>query len=750
LNNSNDKVVEELITSLLFNGFNPERSQQHVARLNELFQKLDPVVAQEGRHPNIYPHLGPDLLTWLLNSAPNWPWFNHLALAGMIYAASGVVNQVAPLTGVHAFLKWSIPDFYPGLGQLNVEAALTHYFGPDLASRGAEAYKSYATLQQQVKQYLSILPDERQAALTQFLLPAFTPSRELYASKKAAQEKARRKRKEQVFPVASRLPSLIALARCRCQWLQQLEAEVDQLATRIAAGEVTLPVVLPIKHWHGQHTLSFKVWDQASWILAHATDYHPKRVRRAKNQQAATNTQLFLQLCGAPAADDWFLRAVALDIINGPRQLSPEAQAYLEWWQLPKFHALTPGLLQLKRSAAGFLSAIRDKGIGWDEGQPLFCVEPLLAAALVGFLTLVTITTTGMRIGELQQAALDSACMVRSHLPQYDDETGCWQPGPERIFWNVFPKGATQRKPYLVSSTMLEAMFALHDLHDRYHGAGSIRPVPTRRGFNSFSHYRQYPGEHVFVLQWAGQHLSSREMGLCLTFLLLEHNFRDAADRPVRITSHTLRHSIAGWLRLQGLPLQDIMTFLGHINLTVSDYYSELPEDELFKTLGPALTALARLTGTDPAAIRTVEQLRTLQVEALKQYGTLRQTAGGDCGTLQPCEVQFQCAGCPYFVPDPARRREIEQRISNLTAAIVFFQNNNQPLAAETVMRQRRHWQRVLAEVEAWAKGHLLPAAAVALRREKLDLAEAVFIPLPTMEQLTPPPNQAEGGHDGR
>ncbi|MCP4358392.1 MAG: site-specific integrase [Chloroflexi bacterium] len=741
MSNSKQEIDDELINSLIFNGFNPEPNPEHRARLNELFQKLAPTVVQEVRQPNICAYVGPALLTWLLNSGSKWPWFNHLTLVGMIYAATGVVHQTGPALGVHTFLKWAIPDYYPDLAQLKVEAAITKCFGSDLAARGANAYHNYSALQQPVKAYVDTLPEARQVALVPFLLPVFTPSRKLYLLKKAATEKAKQKRKEQVFPVARRLPGLIALARRRCRWLQQLEAEVQQIAAKVAAGEITLPTTLAVKHWDGQQSMSFKIWNQPSWILAHTTYYHPERVLKAKKDPESFDEQLFLQLWSDLLDDCWFLQAVSLGIIPGEQDLSPQAQAYLDHWNMPRFYALAPGLLQLSRSASTFLSAIRQKKIDWDDDQPLFCVEPLLAAALVGLFVLVSITTTGMRIGELQQVTLSSECMVRSHLPQYDDDQGQWQLGPERIFWSVFPKGESQSRPYLVSSTMLETMFALHDLHERYYGSGSIGPVPARPGVSLFSHYQKYPGRHAFVLQWAGRQLSSRVLPLCLTFLLLEHDFRDLSGRPVRITPHTLRHSIATWLRLQGLPLQDIMTFLGHINLTVSDYYSQLPADELFKKLGPALTALAQLTGTDPAAIRTVEQLGQLQVEALKQYGSLRKTVGGDCGTLHPCEVQFQCAGCPYFVPDPIRRNEIEQRISNLTTAIAFFENSGQPLAAETAMGQRHNWIRVLAEVDAGANVPLLAPASVALRCKKLEFAEAEFMPLLPIKPLALPPH---------
>ena len=68
---------------------------------------------------------------------------------------------------------------------------------------------------------------------------------------------------------------------------------------------------------------------------------------------------------------------------------------------------------------------------------------------------------------------------------------------------------------------------------------------------------------------------------------------------------------------------------------------------------------------TDEQVEATVKRVESMGLKANVIVGTER-TVVAAIGALR------------LSSPDPARRREIEQRIPNLTAAIVFFQNNNQ------------------------------------------------------------------------
>jgi hypothetical protein len=332
----------------------------------------------------------------------------------------------------------------------------------------------------------------------------------------------------------------------------------------------------------------------------------------------------------------------------------------------------------------------------------------------VGLFVLVSIVSTSMRVGELQQVTYDQDCMERGYLPQFDDQKKQWVHGPERTFWRVYPKGGQRRERYFVSSTMLEALLALHDLHLRYYGP--IKPIPAQPTQEQFSHTRRYPDRYRFVLQWAGVHLSSCTLNKCLTFLLLEHPCQDQAGQPIHITPHLLRHAVAGWLHKEDFSLDQIMGVLKHVNAAVTTYYAMLSPDELYRKLAPLLTSLAELVDLDPSVVRSGEQLRNLQEQALKRYGLLRQIPGGTCTTVHPCEVHFKCANCSYYIPDPARRNDIEQMVTIGTEVIQFYHQHGDHLLAEAECTRQRSWQRVLTEMDQIEACQLMPPQTLADR----------------------------------
>jgi hypothetical protein len=337
-----------------------------------------------------------------------------------------------------------------------------------------------------------------------------------------------------------------------------------------------------------------------------------------------------------------------------------------------------------------------------EDSQIIFCVEPFLAGAAVGLFTLVCLAQTGMRIGELMQVTLDRECMETGLLPQFDDPTQTWVKGPRQYYWRLFPKGRVARERYPVTAHMLEALYVLIELHKRDEGATALIPVVAQPA-QHFSHTRRFKGEHKFVLQWDAKQIRIRAIENCLDFLLLEHPCRDPNGNPTRITSHVLRHGVASWLRQQGIPLDEIMALLKHVNITITDYYSQLSPEDLFQKIGPALTALADLAEIDPTTIRTVDDLEQLAQTALKRYGVLRHTPGGDCATFMPCEVQFKCASCPNFIPDPGRRNEIDEKIVTHTQAVRALETLGDHLQADVQRAHGRAWERIAKEMDALA-----------------------------------------------
>ena len=191
----------------------------------------------------------------------------------------------------------------------------------------------------------------------------------------------------------------------------------------------------------------------------------------------------FLQFVGELPESPWFLRAVEKGLFQ--RTPPPEARRYAREWQLPSLTLCQPtNLLRLNISMGRVVGWARRVAAGTPEDSKIiFCVEPFLAGAAVGLFTLVCLTQTGMRIGELMQVTLDRECMETGFLPQFDDPTQTWVKGPRQYYWRLFPKGRVARERYPVTAHMLEALYVLIELHKRYQGDN--RPQTRRSATRS-------------------------------------------------------------------------------------------------------------------------------------------------------------------------------------------------------------------------------------------------------------------------
>ena len=54
---------------------------------------------------------------------------------------------------------------------------------------------------------------------------------------------------------------------------------------------------------------------------------------------------------------------------------------------------------------------------------------------------------------------------------------------------------------------------------------------------------------------------------------------RGIDDRRQRVTFHTLRHTFASWLVMEGVSLYEVKELLGHASLTMTEWYSHLAPD---------------------------------------------------------------------------------------------------------------------------------------------------------------------------
>ena len=660
----------------------------------KLLPLLDPAVVNTPRAKNGWKKLERGMVFWLIHTVAPFPWLNHLALGGVIYSESGVAHPQHRMSTLHSFLRWAIPGHYPDVASLKPVDALIAYFGEPAQPRGDSACGAYHSIQLHMQYYLESLPLEARTQLTPFLFPFLLYTPPLAHLCQQIYHKGQAKRKEQAFAVVRDLHALVMMGRRRYQWLADLEAQVQQITELEKAHQITLPAVIQCQDLDN-HALTFRVWDRASWLQHHRQAYSKTTLR----YQSPYRT-FFLQLVGPLPDTPWFLRAAELGAFASQQENEARRQ-YFRDCNIPPFRHPVKGLITSNLSLANTLARARHAAAGTPEdSRVLFCVEPLLAAAAVGLFAFVCLTQSGMRIGELQQVAFDEECMKIGLFPTFDEHSESFSENSVKLFfWRLYPKGSTERQPYAVTPYMQEALKVFGEVHNRF--CGRFQEVSAKRVH--FTHARRFPGKHRFVLQWNGKHLYSQDIESCVDFLLVEHLCLDSNGKRTRITAHVLRHGVAGYLRQQGIPLQDIATLLHQVNLVITDYYSKLSPQDLFAKVGPALTRLGEVAEIDPATLRTVGDIQKLGQEALKRFGMLRRIPGGTCAVFTACEVQFKCAGCPSYIPDPTRADEVREKISSCVRTAQFLQESGDFLQAEVQRAHGRHWERIAKEMQALA-----------------------------------------------
>lgn len=715
------------------------RARKKAADTSNPFEKLlpllDPAVVNTPRAKAVWSKLSHRMVVWLTRTVSQFPWLNHLALAAVIYHDSGPVEPIQPILSLHSFLRWAIPVHYPNVALLNPVEAIIAYFGDPPQGRGDRTWSAYSAIQLHLQAYLQSLPSEERTQLTPFLLPTLVDTPRLAQLRAQIFYQTQAKRKEQSFAVVRDLHALVVMGRRRYQWLANLEAQVQQVVEQAKKREIALPVLIRCQDLDHRQELTFRVWDRLTWITTHLQDYHGDTLKKTSHRN-----WFFLQLVGTLPDTPWFLRAAELGALNRVKTLSPAARQYLRDCNVSLFQ-LQGGLIYPNQGIGQTLRRAREIAAGTPEDSRIFfCIEPLLAGAALGLFALVCLTQSGMRIGELLQITGDKACMKIGFFPTFDGQAESFAENPTKLFfWLLYPKGSTARQPYPVTPFMQEALTIWMHVHQRF--CGPFIEVSPDHFY--FTHHRRFPGKHQFVLQWNGRQILTHAIEACLNFLLLEHRCLDSQGKPIHLTAHLLRHGVAGYLRQQGVPLEEIAALLHQVNLIVTDYYSKPSPQDLFAQVGPFLTRLGEVAEIDPATLRTVGDIQKLGQEALKRFGVLRRIPGGTCAVFTACEVQFKCASCPAYIPDPIRREEVREKIANCVRTAEFLKRSGDFLQAEVQKTHARHWERIEKEMQALAALELMASPfETALKQFGVDNLDEVddewLLTLKQQPRLTP------------
>jgi hypothetical protein len=556
--------------------------------------------------------------------------------------------------------------------------------GRQLSPGEVRALTVYATIAfTHERIYLETLDERHRLLLEPYALPPL-PARflERYAQRRASAQATITRRKEQSDVLVPLFPLLIELAQLRkqaaerlykafCGYRDQSQMQAIALPYRFHYTDRSFsvpedaPTVAAVSLLERTVTLSFTLWNRASWVQAHPELYGRCSQWQQKRQICAYTAEkeiYFLQYEGDPQDLLWCgdILATWPVLSSAAAEDSPEEGAGRS--RRTGLCLDRPGLLAPpKRSSVWFRHAM-------STGALLFEPESLYQGVLYAAALATLALTNGSRVSELLQV---SATRFETLVV---DEFKQQQPTGRKIgllVQKLLPKGYTQeseRQFFLVGETAGRLLREIGQLLQATHGG--VIPVvhPTR----STKEDDLLPEPYLF--QWAASRdgrlglLSREDVGRLLRFLFHGLNFTTRAGEPIHVAPHLFRHVMATYIRtVKNVPAEAV-AYLLHHRVTLADtshaltipeataYYSRLPTAQLLALLFEAqatFTPSERRSYLQVPSPQTLEQLDEALRQIFEQWSLIGPTALGFCsaGLCVRPDNRALCLGCRFLVP---------------------------------------------------------------------------------------------------
>jgi integrase len=648
------------------------------------------------------------VIRYLINIEPETPWIQSLILYAMIlnkeipspklYNNIGVVNSL---------LNWARQLNYTVNSNLDIKKV---FLSIKRNSKIIYPYLgAYNCFLKSSNVFFDNNNDINKEDLANYLLPEFKSDiQDLYKIEKLERKTASEQRRNQVEPIKKEIANLVSLARVRWEWMHELFKKINKIKPLIKSGAIQLPYDIEMPSFDQMSILNFRIWNKAAWVNAHKSKYSKSAITYRCTPNERNSEEIFFQLIGEIPANSWFLQALHNKFLQSGHQRSSSADNYAKMYNMPRNHFISGNnrnIFNADHSMAIFFFHAKKKiENAPSESDILFQAEPLISASLIGFIAILLIAMTGMRINEIQQLHLESSIKL-IFLPKYNELEALWEDqGTLTYIFETFTKGKTELQKTYVPKIIIEALNMYSKVYFDFHNE-KIKPIicsTVWKNFECSSFLRD--NIKTWIFQWSGIFFSKKTTHQRLQFAVLEHNIIDQNGKAVRISSHVFRHGFAGYLRSKGVPLDRIATLLHHVNLQVTDYYSQEPDEVNIEELLPILNEIGDELQIDPGMIRDIEDIRRFEQECLKKFGVLRKVIGGHCGSYCSCEVMNMCARCEHYIPDPDKLHEIAFQITCNEKGAECFQKSGQFIQAERARMEANDWRIQYAEAEKWGK----------------------------------------------
>jgi integrase len=346
-----------------------------------------------------------------------------------------------------------------------------------------------------------------------------------------------------------------------------------------------------------------------------------------------------------------------------------------------------------------------------DHGYRFLHYEGIYATSLFGHLVVRMQTTTGARIGEVQQISQNPECIKQ--LVNVGPKAGT------RWLLRMFPKGRRERGDFFIDNDTKELLVEVLRFHRELSNAKKLPVIPTQSS--------RYPDDR-YVLQWDGRALDQSHLNTAIRFLLY-NAVLDANGACVDISSHLLRHGFATEMAGQNVPVEVIAQILHHRNLDTTRYYSKPTKQQVMQAAELMFVDRIDITAE---SLRRPEEIGKMLREAEGQIGALTEVAGGTCVIGNMCPAKFACVGCSGNAPEPDRRGQIEAKRDWALVQITWA-------AKEGLPAEQRQMKRLVADCDQVLEEMTL------IERARADSSQGVTVEQENMHASTETRQQKAG-----
>ena len=607
------------------------------------------------------------------------PWADALTLWALIVSAQNVAPSSTYSTlgllskrfrlffGHSRYLPrrlTSMTDFQP---DEVLPAYASGLIGRDSARTRTDFLWRYQAAATKMHRWHQALPFHLKPNYRPLLLPlANLTSTKIYLTQNNLDAHTRQKRREHVDVVMPTYSELRAAAYQRTNELQRLLGIYRDNIHLAEKSFYNFPPSVAYEE-HGR-TIQLRFWTWPAFVIRHSNKFSEKILDLAW-AAAADNEygQPFVEVLRDEDQAEppfWFYELAEAGLIGASRNPnSNAARNLLRDWGYPEtaFTTTHKGLLCLNKPtlpqgiAASRLAKAAD-GVLLDP-------ESMYLSALFGLLALNVVTTTGARMSEVLQVALDRDSLVRLNFRAPTGKKGTTK--KERYILRVTPKGAKsdEKADYFIGDDTKKLLYRVaRALAENYElPAGQPLPVVPFSTYSSrFSDF--LPRRYVFQLH--GRHLSPSTLQSCLRFITHGCSGRAVDGSAVNITAHLLRHVFATHaVQVAKMPVDVVAELLHQKNVDVTKYYSGPTRSMVAQSADEYLSSVALDLDVEEKLTRSPAELQELYQEAQGKAGTLSEVIGGVCVSHGYCQTKFECIGCAGKVPDPTKRSQVIRKL---------------------------------------------------------------------------------------